>query len=202
MSKRADKGAGVLRFVLAFAIILSIIAVAAFYIIRSRISSFYLRDEAKQAQAARLQTGPLQQRVDRSVSIRIYRPEPGGLVAALTGIEHRPDTQSLAKEAVTAVLSTPQAAAHPVLKEVKLRAFYIDTSGTAYIDLASVTEGAVQGSAWDELLAVYAVVNTLMDNFEEIKAVKFLLNGKEARTLAGHIDLSGYFDKRADLVLQ
>jgi hypothetical protein len=41
-----------------------------------------------------------------------------------------------------------------------------------------------------------------MQNFDEIKQVRFLLNGKEAQTLAGHVDLSRTFTKRMDLVRQ
>lgn len=201
MSKRADRGASTVRFVLAFVIILSVIAVAAFYI-WSRIEFFYPGDDSRIEQTVPQQAGPIQQRPDRPVGIRIYYPEADGLAAAQIGIEHRPDNQSLAKQAVATLLGTPQATVQPVLREIKLRAFYMDSSGTAYVDLMPAREGTLQASAWDEILAVYAVVNTLMDNFEEIKAVRFLLNGREAQTLAGHIDLSGYFEKRTDLVLQ
>ena len=46
------------------------------------------------------------------------------------------------------------------------------------------------------------MVNTVMQNFYEIKGVRFLVNGREAQTLAGHVDLSGKFQKRMDLVQQ
>ncbi|HSQ77452.1 MAG TPA: GerMN domain-containing protein, partial [Nitrospirota bacterium] len=73
---------------------------------------------------------------------------------------------------------------------------------TAYVDISSAQQNGATASAWEELLAIYSMVNTLMQNFEEIKQVRFLLEGKEAQTLAGHIDLSRKFDKRMDLVKQ
>jgi hypothetical protein len=60
----------------------------------------------------------------------------------------------------------------------------------------------VRASAWEEQLAIYALVNTLLQNFEEIKQVVLLLDGGEAQTLAGHMDLSRTFTKRMDLVKQ
>ena len=51
-------------------------------------------------------------------------------------------------------------------------------------------------------MAIYAVVNTLTQNFEEIKEVRFLLDGREAQTLAGHIDASVFFSARPDLARQ
>ena len=40
-----------------------------------------------------------------------------------------------------------------------------------------------------ELLTIYSIVNSLILNVPNIKAVKILINGNEAKTLAGHIDL-------------
>jgi hypothetical protein len=89
-----------------------------------------------------------------------------------------------------------------VLRDIRLRAFYLDASGTAYIDLAAGLKKDVLASAWEEQLALYAMVNTLLRNFEEIKQVLFLFEGGEAQTLAGHMDLSRTFTKRMDLVRQ
>jgi hypothetical protein len=49
---------------------------------------------------------------------------------------------------------------------------------------------------------MYAMVNTLMQNFEEIREVAFLVDGRQAPTLAGHMDLSRRYGKRMDLVKQ
>jgi hypothetical protein len=46
------------------------------------------------------------------------------------------------------------------------------------------------------------MVNTLSQNFEEIRQVRFLVDGREVQTLAGHIELSRKFTKRMDLVKQ
>lgn len=39
------------------------------------------------------------------------------------------------------------------------------------------------------MMAVYSIVNTIAVNFPRIKLVKLTINGKDAETLNGHIDL-------------
>jgi len=132
----------------------------------------------------------------------LYFPVEGTLAVQKTPVKRQPDAQLQAREVVVAQFADPRAAQIPVLRDVKLRALYVDASGTAYIDLALSPQKELRASAGDELLVIYGLVNTLMQNIEEIKLVHFLLDGKEAQTLAGHMDLSRTFTKRMDLVKQ
>jgi glutamate-1-semialdehyde aminotransferase len=90
----------------------------------------------------------------------------------------------------------------PVLRELRLRALYLDASWTATVDLAAASpnQNEIRASAEEELLAVYALVNTLTQNFPEVRQVRILMDGREAQTLAGHIDLTRAYVKRTDLV--
>jgi sporulation and spore germination protein len=133
-------------------------------------------------------------------SVTLYYPGDGMLVASSAPVKRQPDAQAQARETLLALFQDQRAAQAAVLRDVKLRAFYLDSQGTAYIDLATDQQQAVRASAWDEQLAVYAMVNTITQNFEEIKQVVFLMNGREAGTLAGHIDLSRKYEKRTDLI--
>jgi hypothetical protein len=134
------------------------------------------------------------------LAVTLYYPLDGLLVAGEVSVKRSPDTQSQAWEALAALLQDQRAAQASVLRDIKLRAFFLDSQGTAYVDLAPVQQQPVRASGWDEQLAIYAIVNTLMQNFEEIKQVEFLMNGRDAETLAGHMDLSRKFSKRVDLV--
>lgn len=147
---------------------------------------------------------PLSQLVrrDEPLGVTLYYPSAGMLTSAVGAIVRQPDTQSQAREAITALFADQRAAQASALGDVKLRAFYVDAAGGAYVDLTRARLKDVRTSAWEEYLIIYAIVNTLMQNFEEIKQVRFLLDGKEAQTLAGHMDLSRTFTKRMDLVRQ
>ena len=134
--------------------------------------------------------------------ITLYYPQEGMLAARSAVVKRQPDTQSLARAALAALFADQQASLEPVLRDIRLRELFVDASGTAYIDLTPGPQKDVRASAWEEQLAIYALVNTLLQNFEEIKQVELLLDGREAQTLAGHMDLSRTFTKRMDLVKQ
>ncbi len=136
------------------------------------------------------------------LTVTVYYPLDGSLVAGTMSVKRHPDTQSQAREVLVALLQDQRSAQIAVLKDIKLRAFFLDSPGTAYIDLAPVQQQPVRASGWDEHLAIYAIVNTLMQNFEEIKQIAFLMDGRGAETLAGHMDLLRKFSKRMDLVRQ
>ncbi len=135
------------------------------------------------------------------LAVTLYYPLNGLLVAGTVSVKRYPDTQSQARETLVAFLQDQRAAQASVLRDIKLRAFFLDSQGTAYVDLAPVQQ-TVRGSGWDEQLAIYAIVNTLMQNFEEIRQIEFLMGGRDAETLAGHMDLSRKFSKSADLIKQ
>jgi hypothetical protein len=139
---------------------------------------------------------------DEPLGITLYYPADGALVAGTIPVKRQADAQTQARETLAASLGDPRVVQNEIFREFQLRGFYLDASGTAYVDLATGQQVGVKASAWDELLAIYAVVDTLSRNFEEIKRVRFLIEGKEAQTLAGHIDLSRPFEARMDLVKQ
>jgi hypothetical protein len=134
------------------------------------------------------------------LSVTFFYPRDGMLVAGTAPAKRQPDAQAQAREALAAVFSDQRAQAGR--SDVKLRACYLDSAGTAYVDLTAVPQTEVRASAWEEQLAIHAMVNTLMQNFEEIRQVAFLIEGREAPSLAGHMDLTKKFTKRMDLVKQ
>lgn len=45
------------------------------------------------------------------------------------------------------------------------------------------------GGGWSELLAVYSLVNTITQNFEQVKAVRILINDQETKFFVSHVSL-------------
>ena len=70
-----------------------------------------------------------------------------------------------------------------------LRAFYVTERGDAFVDLSSDVSTKHPGGSFTELLTVYAIVNAVTANLPTIQRVQILIDGKEAETLAGHVDL-------------
>ena len=70
-----------------------------------------------------------------------------------------------------------------------LRALYLTANGAAYVDFSRDIMTAHPGGSLDELLTIYSIVNALTMNLPAVTSVQVLVDGKEADTLAGHVDL-------------
>ena len=70
-----------------------------------------------------------------------------------------------------------------------LRAFYVTERGDAFVDISPEVSAKHPGGSFTELLTVYAIVNAVTANLPTIQRVQILIDGKEADTLAGHVDL-------------
>ena len=85
-------------------------------------------------------------------------------------------------------------------RDVKLRAVYMADSGDVFIDLdGQALRAGAQGSL-EELMAVYALVNAVTVNLPTVGRVQLLLDGREADTLAGHVDLRQPLRKNEGLI--
>lgn len=194
MLERVDRRIGSTSLIIAVvAVMLMIAGAAAFAVWRFRTTP-----AASQVLG---ETSPVRNpRPDEPLTVTRYLPVRNGLVSSLVPVLRETDTQAQAREVLSAVLSGENRA--PVLSDINLRSFFLAADGTVFVDISIGSQYGVRGSAREEFLAVYAVVNTLTQNFEEIRQVRFLLEGREAQLLAGHIDLARPFTKRMDLVQQ
>lgn len=71
----------------------------------------------------------------------------------------------------------------------ELRRLWVRDDGTAYADFSEELVQGMTGGTSDELLTLYAIVDSLTLNVSEIKRVGVLVNGRERDTLGGHVDI-------------
>ena len=81
----------------------------------------------------------------------------------------------------------------------RVRALYLAQGGTAVVDLSESISENHPGGCKTEILTIYSLVNSLVLNIPEIESVKILIGGREAMTLAGHVDLR--FPFKANMLL-
>ena len=81
-----------------------------------------------------------------------------------------------------------------------LRAFYVTDRGDAFVDLSPEIVRGHPGGSLNELLTVYAVVNTVTANLPAARRVQILVDGKEEDTIAGHVDLRRPLTRNESLV--
>ncbi|MGA1844027.1 MAG: GerMN domain-containing protein [bacterium] len=76
----------------------------------------------------------------------------------------------------------------PFPKGAHLMRVFMDRNEVAYLDFSDELKTNHPGGTWGELVTIYSLVNTVMENFKTVKGVKLLLMGNEIETLKGHID--------------
>jgi len=135
-------------------------------------------------------------------NIVLYFSEEGatGLNPEHRKIEKCDNTLLLAKRIIEELEKGPRDSSNVsvIPKNMKLRVLFFN-AGVIYVDYMKGIKGL--GSA-AESLAIYAVVNSLT-SLPQIDKVKFLINGKEEKTLAkdaGHIDIDRYFTENESIL--
>lgn len=94
------------------------------------------------------------------------------------------------RQIVRALLQAPPAPYVPVIPAgTTLKAFYLTSGGDAFVDLSSEISSKHPGGTHAELLTVYAVVNTITTNLQGVQRVQLLVDGNEADSVAGHVDV-------------
>ena len=127
----------------------------------------------------------------KTMQVKVYYPDDSGinLVGVNRQIKIKKDDDKyfaaieLLTEDPTEKGLTKIFPSHAKINGVKIK------GKTAYVNFdGSITENFVGGSTGEELL-INSFVNTLTE-FPEIEQVKFVINGKNVETLAGHMDLN------------
>jgi len=104
--------------------------------------------------------------------------------------------QERAAEILRALLTLylDKSSPHPLGAGSEIRDVYLVDPGLAVIDLnAAFADGHRSGVLVEEL-SVVSLIQTLSANIPGITRVKILVEGNERDTLAGHADLSNFFD--------
>ena len=86
---------------------------------------------------------------------------------------------------------------HPLGAGSEIRDVYLVDPGLAVIDLNAAFADNHRSGVLVEELSVVSVVQTLSANIPGITRVKILVEGKERDTLAGHADLSNFYEATA-----
>jgi Sporulation and spore germination len=72
--------------------------------------------------------------------------------------------------------------------------FYLLPDGTAVADFSDAIASEMPSGIMSEQLAVDSIARTLESNVPGLRRLKILIHGQEVDTLAGNVDLTGFFD--------
>jgi germination protein M len=85
-------------------------------------------------------------------------------------------------------------------EKMSTRSVFLPGSGLVVVDLNVDADWARKAGSDEEMTAVGAVVDTLLQNLAGTGSVRLLVNGNSVETLAGHIDISSPISAMRDIV--
>ena len=92
------------------------------------------------------------------------------------------------------IADAPSEAQRTLPEDATLLGFYILPGGTAIADFSEALASETPSGILSEEMAVDSIARTLESNVAGAQRLKILIHGQEVETLAGHADLTGFFD--------
>jgi hypothetical protein len=133
------------------------------------------------------------------VVLFIAHDEDGTLRGESAQIPMPSGRQQRAEELLRALLSRylDKDSPHQLGAGADIRSVYLVDPGMAVIDLNSAFADTHRSGVLVEQLTVASLIQTISVNTPNLLKVKILVDGKDRETLAGHADLSSYYDVAA-----
>jgi len=130
------------------------------------------------------------------VTLYVAYDDPGVLLPQAASIPLPEGRQQRAQELLRALLGQylQDSSSHPMPAGAEVRNVYLVDPGLAVIDVNSAFVNGHRSGILVEELTVASMIRTLSANIPGITRVKILVDGQEHDTLAGHVDLSGFYD--------
>jgi Sporulation and spore germination len=164
--------------------------------------AWHMRGRAATNSAASLDTRPIVAPVagaTEQVTLFVAYDDIGVLHSQSARIPLPSVRQQRAEELLRALLALylDKSSPHPLPQGSDVRSIYLVDPGLAVIDLNAAFADGHRSGVLSEELTVASLIQTLSANLPGILKVKILVEGKERQTLAGHADLSAFFDVAA-----
>jgi len=162
----------------------------------------HMRRRAGEIQAAAADARPVAPPASgptENVTLYVADDAAGILRAQAAKIPLPGGRQQRAEELLRALLRIYQQpdSPHPLAAAADIRSIYLVAPGAAVIDLNAAFADEHRSGILDEQLTVNSLVETLAVNIPGISRVRILVEGRTRDTLAGHADLSEFFDVSA-----
>jgi len=151
----------------------------------------------KQIKSKKLISGEISEEIEENkLEYIFYYPSPEGkLIEEKRQILKRKKIKDQIKSIIKELFNGPKVdhseqLLNPFSKNLKLNNFYLVNNTILVLDVSREIHTNLLGGSKDEILTIYSIVNTICSNFEFIKAVQLIVDGREMETLSGHIYVS------------
>jgi hypothetical protein len=166
------------------------------------IYALHMRKTAADTPVAATDTRPLAPPVagpTERVTLFVAHDDDGTLRAESARIPLPSGRQQRAEELLRALISLylDKSSPHVLGSGAEVRSVFLVDPGVAVIDLNSAFADTHRSGVLVEELTVASLIHTISANTPGILKVKILVDGKDRVTLAGHADLSSFYDVTA-----
>ncbi len=164
--------------------------------------AWHMRKTAASTPVASTDTRPLAPPVagpSEQVTLFVAHDNDGSLRAESAQIPMPSGRQQRAEELLRALLSLylDKSSPHVLGAGAEVRAVFLVDPGVVVIDLNSAFADKHRSGVLVEELTIASLIHTISANTPGIQKVKILVDGNERDTLAGHADLSSFYDVTA-----
>jgi hypothetical protein len=182
-----------------FAIAMAVLLLA---VLGLSLYAWHMRTVAVSTPVASTDTRPLAPPVagpTERVTLFVAHDDNGSLRAEAAEIPLPSGRQQRAEELLRSLLSLylDKSSPHALGSGAEIRSVFLVDPGVAVIDLNSAFANTHRSGVLVEELTVASLIHTISANTPGILKVKILVDGKERETLAGHADLSSFYDVTA-----
>jgi spore germination protein GerM len=180
------------HFVIAMAVLLVSVVGLSVY-------AWHMRTTAATTPVVSTDTRPLAPPVagpSERVTLYVAHDEDGTLRAESAQIPLPSGRQQRAEELLRTLLSLylEKSSPHVLGAGAEIRSVFLVDPGVAVIDLNSAFADTHRSGVLVEELTVTSLIHTISANTPGVLKVKILVDGQERDTLAGHADLSSFYD--------
>jgi hypothetical protein len=183
------------HFYIALAVLLAAVLAMSLY-------AWHMRGRAAATPVAAVDTRPVVAPVagpTERVTLFVAYDDIGVLRAQSAQIPLPSVRQQRAEELLRALLAiyVDKSSPHPLPIGSDIRSVYLVDPGLAVLDMNAAFADGHRSGVLAEELTIASLIQTVSANIPGILKVKILVEGKQRETLAGHADLSGFFDVSA-----
>ena len=164
--------------------------------LHNRIQQLSENQNSEEQSRRELLAPPISTPTDVKVRAKIFRAAgPDRLAPVEEELTLSADAGLRARQVLHALIeNTPSSELRTLPADTTLLAFYILPDGTAIADFSDALALETPSGIMSEELAVDSIARTLENNVPNLRRLKILIHGQETETLAGHLDLTGFFD--------
>ena len=178
------------------------LAVLLIAVLGMSIYALHMRRTAAAIPAVSVDTRPIAPPVagpTEQITLFVAHDEDGSLRAQGARIPLPSGRQQRAEELLRALLTLylDKSSPHVLAPGADIRSVFLIDPGVAVIDLNSAFADGHRSGVLIEELTVMSLIHTISTNIPGILRVKILVDGKERETLAGHADLTDFYDVTA-----